>query len=99
MQLPENLQKRSLFWDVEPSGLDVEKHKKYIVERVLEYGATSDIGGLLELYSQAEMIDIIRTSRRISKKTAYFWKSYFNIKEPILCIQRRSQKLPVEHWV
>ncbi len=99
MQLPNQLKNKSLFWDVELSRLDVEKHKKFIIERVLESGATEDVGSLLKLYSREDIIEVVRHSRRVSKKTAYFWKSYFNIKEPILCIQRQSLNLPVRHWV
>ncbi|WP_269456767.1 DUF6922 domain-containing protein [Thermanaeromonas toyohensis] len=29
---------RSLFWDTVPESLDTEKHKRYIIERVLEFG-------------------------------------------------------------
>ena len=31
-----------LFWDVNPESLDMEKHKKYIIGRTLDYGLTKD---------------------------------------------------------
>jgi hypothetical protein len=32
----------NLFWDTDPSKVDMEKHAKYIVGRVLDYGSWED---------------------------------------------------------
>ena len=31
-----------LFWDVDKNELDMDKHKEFIVERVLDYGFMAD---------------------------------------------------------
>jgi hypothetical protein len=31
-----------LFWDVDAETLDLEKHKTYIIRRVMEYGKLND---------------------------------------------------------
>jgi hypothetical protein len=33
---------KNLFWDADPDDLDLEKHKNYIVGRVLDYGEWND---------------------------------------------------------
>jgi hypothetical protein len=33
---------KNLFWDTDPAALDMERHAKYIVERVLDYGSWND---------------------------------------------------------
>jgi hypothetical protein len=33
---------KNLFWDIDIANLDMDKHARYIVERVLDYGDWSD---------------------------------------------------------
>jgi hypothetical protein len=32
----------NLFWDVDPERLDLERHRSYVVARVLEHGTIED---------------------------------------------------------
>ncbi|MFN3740353.1 MAG: DUF6922 domain-containing protein [Thermodesulfovibrionales bacterium] len=79
-----------LFWDA--AEVDIIKHKKYIIERVLNFGDERDIKELRRLYSDDELISIIKNSRNIKKKTAIFWAIYFNIpQEEIRCLRKSLQ--------
>ncbi len=33
---------RALFWDIDPETLDLEKHSRFIIERVLKKGSLED---------------------------------------------------------
>ena len=81
----------SLFWDVCVADVDDTQFREFVIERVLEHGSLESVHDLLSLYSREEIVDVVRSSRRISRRTAYFWQVYFSIEGPIRCIQRESQ--------
>jgi hypothetical protein len=68
-----------LFWDSEDGDMDIQKHKKHIIERVLTRGILKDIYILFKLYSNEELIASIKSSRVLDKKTASFCSQYFGI--------------------
>jgi len=53
----------TLFWDSDPMLLDLEKHKKTIITRTLNYGTLSDWNWLRKKYGSADI------SSTISRKT------------------------------
>src|SRR5215470_12320816 len=77
----------SLFWDVDPTQLESERHATFIIERTLERGGVRAIRELFELYGTARIVAVICSSRRITRKTALFWQSYLDITEPIRCLK------------
>ncbi len=67
------------FWDVEIHKLDRDIHKDFIISRLIEYGTEKSICLLKNQYSDAEIALVVRKSRMISKKTAFFWSMILNI--------------------
>ncbi|HXG20776.1 MAG TPA: hypothetical protein VNN62_17095 [Methylomirabilota bacterium] len=88
----------SLFWDVDPAQLESERHATFIIERTLERGGVQAIRELFELYGAARIVAVIRSSRRISRRTALFWKSYLDITGPIRCLQSESRNPLSRQW-
>jgi len=88
----------SLFWDVDPTQLESERHATFIIERTLERGGIQAIRDLFSLYGKARIVTVICSSRRITRKTALFWKSYLNLTLPIQCLQSESQNLLSQLW-
>lgn len=86
----------TLFWDV--AEVDDDKHKQFIIERVLEMGTSPAVNLLLNTYSDEDIRDTVINSRRITKRTAYFWQNRLNITEPIICIQKQSMGLLKDPW-
>ena len=78
------------FYDVKFKELDIHKDKNYIIGRVLDQGTLKDFKEIKKLFSDKEIIDTIIHSSEISKRTAYFFKNYFNISNPISCLTRQS---------
>lgn len=68
-----------LFWDTSPDMIDIQKHRKYIIERVLSKGFLSDFYLLINIYSNEEIISAIKSSRSLDKKTVNFCSNYFNV--------------------
>lgn len=72
---------RVLFWDTNPENLEYKKHKKYIIERILEYGDLSADVWLNSIYSEKDIIETVKTSKRISLLTAHFYSIVFNFEK------------------
>lgn len=68
-----------LFWDTPVEKIDTEKHKNYIIERVLSRGLLPDFYFLLQLYTKEEIIKAVKSSRVLDKKTINFCSQYFKI--------------------
>jgi hypothetical protein len=64
----------SLFWDSDVSKIDIHKHKKYIIERVLEFGDTESVRWLSRNYRLSDVYEVLDTSRTLSKKSSDFWR-------------------------
>ncbi len=64
---------KSLFWDADWSKIDPKKHKKFIIERVLELGDQNAVSWLFSTYPKVEIERVLNTSRNISVKSANYW--------------------------
>jgi hypothetical protein len=62
------------FWDVDPSSLDLQQNKTYIIERLLELGDEKAIRWLFMKYPRAEIVEVIGSSRSISPKSRSYWR-------------------------
>ncbi len=67
----------TLFWDAE--AIDAERHADYVIARVLDFGDEKDVKRLREIYSDNELIKVVRTRRGLLPITKRFWSVYFNI--------------------
>jgi hypothetical protein len=83
------------FWDADPKHLDMRRHSKYIIERILEYGNDRAIHWLQDSYSPAQIGSVVRSSRVISRNTANLWALLLHIpRNEIQCFSKRS---PLTH--
>lgn len=79
-------QSKHLFWDVDLSTIDPDKHSTFIIERILRFGLPEDVRAMLEQYNEATLRSVVTRSRHIDRKTAAFWAIHLNIpREEIAC--------------
>lgn len=74
---------RPLFWDVNLENFDPHAYPSYTVARILEYGDRPAIAWLRETFSEDQIVAVLRTERRLSRRSANFWALVYH--------------LPVEH--
>ena len=55
----------NLFWDADPVDLDFAKHKKYVVQRVLERGTLDDMRHMFSMYGFGNVVATSRTLRSL----------------------------------
>ena len=65
--------RRSLFWDTKPENIDPVKHKRYIIERVLEFGDDSEVRAIFSEYSKDDIFEVATNSRSITPPTRALW--------------------------
>lgn len=70
--VPANLKK--YFWETDAENLDIKEHKKYILERILELGDDKAAEWIKKTFLKKEILNVLEKSRKISKKSANFWK-------------------------
>ncbi|MBD3321855.1 MAG: hypothetical protein GF350_12235 [Chitinivibrionales bacterium] len=81
---------RPFFWDVDITTLDIVKHRRFIIERLLMFGRPEQVKWVLEHYSREEIVETIKKSKAINRKTASYWSIHFDIpREEIVCFNRQ----------
>jgi hypothetical protein len=75
--IPQEL--RQYFWDIDIESFDPQDHPEYSIERILELGDSEAVEWLEEQFSEEQIKEVIRTNRRLSKKSANFWALVYHI--------------------
>lgn len=65
--------RQSLFWDTKPENIDKEKHKRYIIERVLEFGRDDEVRAIVKEYSQDDIREVMNKKRGLTPITKNLW--------------------------
>ncbi len=92
MEIPEYI--KVVLWDVDIKELDLKKHWFFIIERIMVYGNENDVRWMLATFSKEQLIEVVKKSRNLDRKTANFWALWFGIdKEEIRCFKNTYQKI------
>ena len=95
--LPEFL--RPLFWDTDFERLRIPGRERYIIERVLEYGDVPEVRWMMRHFPREQIIQVLRQSRRLSRKSAHFWSLILDIPtEEVRCLSASFHQQPETIW-
>ena len=87
------------FWDIDPVSLDVSEYPYYVIERLLEYGDLPAVRWMEHRFSREEIVGVLKTSRRLSVRSANFWALYFGLPvEGIRCLSRQFRNRRAATW-
>ena len=89
---------KNLFWDISLDSIDLEVHKRFIIERILENGTSDSVNDMFDIYTKKNIIEIILDSRRISRRTRCFWINRLDIKVPVSCIKTQLPNQLTKLW-
>jgi hypothetical protein len=79
----------AFFWDVKPEKLNPVTDYVYILERLMEYGDDKAFRWIMNTYDDHQRIEVLKKSRKLSRKTATFWSNYYRVpKEEIRCFSK-----------
>jgi hypothetical protein len=68
---------QNLFWDVRKETIEINRHSKFIIRRVLDFGDAAALNWLRRTYPDAALMQVIKTKRGLTHKTVVFWTNYF----------------------
>lgn len=70
---------RYLFWDTPLENIDVKKHSRAIIERVITRGSLEDFYTMLQMFNKEQITETVTKSRILDRKTANFCSYFFDI--------------------
>lgn len=73
--------KRRLFWDVDPETIDENRHRRFIIERVLQRGTLEDIRATVGHYTMPVFAAEAKQIRSLDPVTLAFAACLCNEKE------------------
>ncbi len=68
----------SLFWDVDKTQVDFEKHRRFVIERTLTHGTLDDWFLIKRYYGKAAIKQEAMQVRYLDKRTLAFCAAYFH---------------------
>ena len=81
---------KPMFWDTYLSYIDLVKNRRAVIERLLHFGRPEHIQWVLQHYSVEDIIETIKESKSIDRRTANYWTIHFNIpQKDVLCLNRQ----------
>lgn len=87
------------FWDVNPTAVNVCKHYFFVIERLVEYGDDDCYRWLFKTFTKEQIIETVKCSRNISRKTANMWANFYDIKrEEIWCLSKSLTESGKIYW-
>jgi hypothetical protein len=75
--IPQSL--HPLFWDINFDTFNPLAFPSYTIGRILEFGDREAVGWLRENFSEAQIIEVLRRERRLSRKSANFWALVYHV--------------------
>ena len=89
--VPDTPDFRPLFWDTDLDTINLQKNKKHIIQRILNFGNEKTYRWLFQVYSVNDIIDVVKYDKNINPRSAVMIANYFGIpKEEIVCLNNVS---------
>ena len=87
----ENISKH-IFWDTDSGSIDEEKHKNFIITRVMERGGIEDVKAVFARYDLADIRHALISARTLSDKTIAFFANRFGLDRSAFRAYRRKKE-------
>lgn len=72
---------KEIFWDINIDELDINKNKRYIISRILNYSNDNAAKWMFNTYSPDDILDVAKNSRNLTLKAALFLKNIYDLDE------------------
>ena len=72
-------QLRTLLWDTNIEGFQPAEYPDYTISRILEFGDEAAIAWMRDIFPDSEIHRVLRTDRRLTRKSANFWALVYKI--------------------
>lgn len=90
-KVPDTPDFRPLFWDTDIDTINLQKNKKQVIQRILNFGNEKTYQWMFQVYSVDDIIDVVKCDKNINPRSAVMIANYFSIyKEEIACLNNAS---------
>ncbi len=89
--------RQNLFWDVDVSAIDIQKHKASVIERIVVRGRWDEFQALLQFYGKPTIREVLLNTRWLDKRTLAFCSAFFETPITEFRCYKLAQLNP-EHW-
>jgi hypothetical protein len=87
-----------LFWDVDGADVDLQRNKRFVIQRVLEYGTLDDWRLIRDHYGLETIADVAARIPNLDRKSACFVATLTHRpKEDFACYSKKPST--ARHWV
>lgn len=86
-----------LFWDIDKATLDLEKHRRFIIERTLTHGTLTDWFLIKKHYGKNVIKEESMQIRHLDQLTLHFCAAYFQVPIQQFRCYTLQQSSPT-HW-
>ncbi len=87
--------RKTLFWDVNPQHLDIEKNAPFIIGRVLDFGNLKEWRLAEQLYGKEKIAEVTKDHVFSDPRSANFWAFILAIPiNQMKCTRIPSLKIP-----
>ncbi len=94
MQLP---LRPALFWDVDVSKIDLQKHQAAVIERILMRGRLEEYRAMMRFYGKDTVRKVVLNARYLDKTTLSFCSTIFDLPVTEFRCYKLAQSNP-GHW-
>jgi len=70
-----------VFWDIDPSKLDVDKNKSYTITKVFEQGNSDDIGEVFAYYTRQDIREALTKAECLRPRAVRLGQSLLRLQE------------------
>lgn len=90
-----------LFWDADPSQIDLDTHELAVIPRVLERGRLVDVQWLLASYGRDRVHRFLRDigHQELSARTISFWRATLAAGDEPWADPRASRPISAAPWI
>jgi len=87
----------SLFWDVDVTSIDLQKHRAAVIERITSRGKLEEFQNILQFYGRETVKEVLLNARYLDKITLAFCSTIFHVPKTAFRCYKLAQSNP-EHY-
>jgi len=90
---------KKYFWETKFKDLDLQKHRVYVLRRILEYGDEKAVIWLWKNFRMLEIKNVLINYRGFSQKSANYWAIVLDLpREKVRCLNKSSPNEQKTIW-
>ena len=65
--------RQSLFWNTDPKKINIKRHARYIIERIMDFGNDNEVRWMRQNYPKLLLSQVSKTSKALHQSSKTLW--------------------------